>query len=140
MQGVELRRVVTPIQQAQTGRWQVGDRYRVEIERETEQAQGWTVLEDPIPAAAMVTASGGGLLEQDDFAASLALPSYEERLAGSYRAYFDSLPVGVSRVRYEVQLNTAGVFVLPATELRVLYDASVQAQLPLTPIQVYAQP
>ncbi len=140
MQGVQLRRVVTPLQQAQAGRWQVGDRYRVEIEIETDQAQGWTVLEDPIPAAAMVTASGGGLLEQDDFAASLALPSYEERLAGSYRAYFDSLPVGVSRVRYEVQLNTAGGFVLPATELRVLYDASVQAQLPLTPIQVYAQP
>lgn len=144
-EGYRIQREVVPVQQAQAGQWQVGDVYRVNLTIEAEYAGNWTVINDATPAGASVLGSGLGrdavlVPETTSGNRTEVTPSYIERLHSGYRAYIDYLPEGRSTLSYMVRLNTAGHFVLAPTEVESLYDASVQAQLPVEAITVHAAP
>lgn len=133
--GYEIRRVLTPIVQAQAGQWQVGDIYEVELQIKAAHSSVWAVINDAVPAGAVVLERRASPDES-----TVRRPSYVERLYTGYRAYFEYLPAGESIVRYQVRLNTAGQFELPPTTVESLYDGSVQAQLPIAGMSIYAAP
>ena len=102
----------------------------------------WTVINDPIPAGATILGSGLG---RDSVIAQGAherrysagsVPSYIERSAEAYRAYFAYLPVGTHYLEYTVRLNTSGVFNLPATRAEALYEPDAFALVPNTPFTI----
>lgn len=133
--GYKMTRTVNAIAQAQTGQWHVGDIYEVELTINAEHSSVWAVINDAIPAGAVVLDSVSN--RQDSPRLS---PSYIERLYTGYRAYIEYLPAGESTLRYQVRINTAGQFELPPTTVESLYDASVQAQLPVAGITIHAAP
>ena len=130
--GYQIERAVTPIEQAESGQWQVGDVYEVRLTLHAEHSSVWAVINDAIPSGAVV-------LESPASPNSLT-PSYIERLFTGYRAYVEYLPAGTSVLKYRVRLNTAGQFELPPSSVGALYDASVQAELPVPAIHVHAAP
>lgn len=151
--GMTLARKVTPVSQAKPGQWSRGDVYRVELTLTARAATVWAVVSDPIPAGATVLGSGLGrdsaMLVQapvegaDDTNsrdASGAWPSFEERRFDGYRAYFEYLPQGVTKLSYTVRLNTEGVFQLPSPRAEALYQAGVYGLLPESSMQVHGQP
>lgn len=143
MEGYRVERTVTPVQQATAGQWHVGDMYRVDLTIHAEHSSDWAVISDAVPAGASILGSGLGrdseiaLAEQSTTSEDI-YPSYVERLYSGYRAYVEYLPAGTSRISYRVRLNTAGQFALSPTEVEALYDASIQAQLPLEAMTVHA--
>lgn len=145
-QGYVIQRQVTAVEQAQPDRWQVGDIYRVDITISAEKSSVWAVVNDGIPAGATILGTGLGRETQLSQKSSLSedrsllFPSYVERLSSGYRAYFESLPAGTSVISYMVRLNTAGQFILGQSSVESLYDAQVQAQLPIKPVTVHAAP
>lgn len=132
--GYRIERQVEVVEQAQAGQWHVGDVYEVILHIHAEHSSTWAVINDAIPAGAMV------LDQNEAYAENAIQPSYTERLFTGYRAYIEFLPAGTSVLRYRVRLNTAGQFALPPTTVEALYDASVQAQLPIESIHVNAVP
>ena len=135
--GYEITRTVEAVEQAKVGQWQVGDIYEVTLTINAEHSSVWAVINDAIPAGAVVLDRVSQ--RQDDENTTLT-PSYVERLYTGYRAYIEYLPAGKSTLRYQARLNTAGQFELPPTLVESLYDASVQAQLPVSDITIYAAP
>lgn len=133
--GYNITRTVSAIEQAQAGQWQVGDIYEVILTIKAEHSSVWAVINDAIPAGAVVLDK----VSHSD-TASMLRPSYIERLYTGYRAYIEYLPAGESTLGYQVRINTAGQFELPATTVESLYDASVQAQLPIADITIHAAP
>lgn len=127
-----IARKVVPVQQHAQGRWSRGDVYRVELELEARDASNWVVLDDPVPAGAVILGSGLGrdaanyqMDAEDDYP-----PAFVERGASAYRAYFDYLPKGRITVSYTVRLNAVGQFMLPPTRLEALYQPDLQASFP----------
>lgn len=132
--GYTIERQVTAVEQAQAGQWQVGDSYEVTLRIQAEHSSVWAVINDAIPAGAMVIDQYNAETDNEIH------PSYVERLFTGYRAYIEFLPAGTSVLRYRVRLNTAGQFDLPPTTVEALYDASVQAQLPVEAMHVHSAP
>lgn len=132
--GYELQRSVTPVSQRHSGRWSVGDVYRVRLSINARSASTWAVISDPIPAGASVLGSGLGrdssIETRDEGDTKGVTPSYVERGFSGYRAYFQYLPQGVTEVEYTVRLNTAGRFNLPPTRIEALYQPDVHGILP----------
>lgn len=148
-QGYEIQRTITPIQQAKAGQWQVGDIYQVDLTITAEHSSVWAVINDAVPAGSSLLGSGLGRdtiitanaeSERTEQKNQLLQPSYIERLYSGYRAYIEKLPAGTSYLRYSVRLNTPGQFKLAPTQVESLYDASVEAQLPVADITVHAAP
>ena len=130
--GLKLRRTVEAVQAAVPGRYSRGDLLRVQLEIESLQELTWVVLSDPVPAGGSVV---GGLRNNR---APLGLkagtrdawPAFTEAGFESYRAYFDFLPRGISRIEYLVRLNAAGEFRLPATRAEAMYAPDIFGALP----------
>ena len=135
--GYTLSRSVTPVSQAENGKWSVGDIYRVRIDMTAKTAMNWVVLSDPVPAGATVL--GGGLgrdsavaTEGEKQDADGMLPSFAERKSELYRAYYAWLPAGKTSLEYTVRLNTPGSYSLPATRIEAMYVPQVYGELPNT--------
>ncbi|QAA93548.1 alpha-2-macroglobulin [Pollutimonas thiosulfatoxidans] len=133
--GYALQREITPVSQAVPGAWAQGDVYRVTLTVNSRAATTWAVITDPLPAGAAILGSG---LARDSVIATesgamddqAVDPTFIERNADSYRAYFEYLPKGETTVQYTVRLNTAGDFQLPPTHAEALYQPDVYADLP----------
>ncbi|TAL77106.1 MAG: alpha-2-macroglobulin [Burkholderiaceae bacterium] len=140
MAGYDLQRQVVPVTQAVPGQWSRGDVYRVKLRITAQTPTTWAVLNDPIPAGAIIM---GGGLGRDSAIAAMAQkedrdgsydrpPSFIERTFDSMRAYYDYLPQGVTTIEYTVRLNTAGQFQLPPTRIEALYQPDVYGAWPNT--------
>lgn len=147
--GYQIERLITPIQQAVAGQWQVGDIYQVDLTIIAEHSSVWAVINDAVPAGSSILGSGLGRdttigvnaeMEDTNHANQPLDPSYIERLHSGYRAYIEKLPAGTSHLRYSVRLNTPGQFKLSPTQVEALYDATVAAQLPIEDLIVHAAP
>ncbi len=134
--GFRLTRTVAPLA-GHGAAWRVGDVYRVELTIEAPSAMTWVVIDDPLPT--------GGIALSDSFAERVSLdadsaftraPTFAERTATAYRAYFDYLPQGVSKLVYFVRLQTAGKFRLPPSRVEAMYAPAMFGEVPLAPVTV----
>lgn len=144
--GLRVERRITPVSQARPGDWSVGDVYRVHLTIHTHEPLVWTVISDPVPAGASIL--GGGLGRDSAIATSgesgddqgWNRPSFIERDAGVYRAYFEVMDVGTQTLEYTVRINAPGEFHLPPTRAQALYQPDVYASLPNQTFHVEAAP
>ncbi len=81
-------------------------------------------LQDPIPAGSNILGDAYGDL------------SSGEKSYSGYKFYFETLPSGVSTVKYQFQLNNPGSFKLPPTRAQGLYLPSVFGETPNTTMNV----
>ncbi|WP_323017580.1 alpha-2-macroglobulin family protein [Castellaniella sp.] len=142
--GMRVERNITPVSRARPDRWSVGDIYRVSLRIHSREPVVWSVISDPVPAGASIL---GGSLGRDS---AIAVqdesegqpfwdrPTFIERDAGMYRAYFEVLTAGVQDLEYTVRLNTPGDYQLPPTRIEALYQPDVFGSLPNEPFRVAA--
>ena len=143
--GLRVERTVTPVFKAQAGRWSVGDVYRVRLRVQVREALVWSVISDPVPAGASIL--GGGLGGESSLAAAgenqedwWNRPSFAERDAGVFRAYYEVMEPGERTLEYTVRLNVPGDYQLPPTRAEALYQPDVFGSAPNAPLRVAPQP
>lgn len=134
--GYRIERTVVPSTPRADGTWHAGDLYRVHLDIVAQSDMTWVVVDDPLPAGAMVLAAGTVAGADPGGDTTGPSPTYEERTFQAYRAYFEFLPQGRARLEYTVRLNNPGVFVLPPTRVEALYAPDRYAELPLAPLTV----
>jgi uncharacterized protein YfaS (alpha-2-macroglobulin family) len=150
--GLRVTRVVTPLEEKQRGKVSRGDVWRVRLSVESAQELTWVALSDPLPAGARIlgdgdgrdarlpaltaSASVGNAGNAGDSATESAnegrrvWPAYVERTFDAYRAYFAHIPRGSFFIDYNVRLNNAGVFSLPATRVEAMYAPEIFGEVP----------
>ena len=142
--GYQVKRSVTPVEQADkslpAATYSRGDVLRVTLEVNASADMTWVALTDPIPAGATILGSGMGRdsvmatqREADDGTAWLA---YQERSFESFRAYYEYLPKGISKIQYTIRLNNVGVFSMPATRVEAMYAPEMFGEAPNSKIRV----
>jgi hypothetical protein len=142
--GYRIERSVTPIEQAQPGRWTRGDVARVSLAIDAQADMGWVVIDDPIPAGASILGSGLGrdsaLLSAGEAESGDAWPAFVERRFEAWRAYYRFVPKGKLTVEYTVRLNNPGRYELPATRVEAMYAPEMFGELPNAAITVEPAP
>jgi hypothetical protein len=132
--GYTITRRITPVQQAEAGKWRRGDLARVTLEIDAQADMSWVVVSDPLPAGASVLGSGlqrdSAIMNRGSRATGNAWPAFEERGFDSYRAYYARVPKGRFTLDYVVRLNNPGQFKLPATRVEAMYQPEQFAELP----------
>jgi len=131
--GYTLRKTVEPVTQKVKGQWSMGDVARVRVRMVADQDMGWVVVNDPVPAGAVLLGRGlkrdSALLSATDDAGWW--PEYVEHAADAYRAYYAFLGRHADwEISYTVRLNQAGEFRLPATRVEAMYAPDVYGLLP----------
>nr|WP_170845049.1 Ig-like domain-containing alpha-2-macroglobulin family protein [Chitinasiproducens palmae] len=147
--GYRIEKTVTLVQGEKTaalkGDLRRGDILRVQLNIDAQTPMTWVVVNDPVPAGAVILGSGLGrdseiganaaASSRDD---SGAAPSYVERGQDGYRAYYAYLPKGKLTVTYTVRLNSIGRFALPPTRVEALYAPDVFGETPNAAMRVVA--
>lgn len=143
--GLKVERTVTPVSRARSDRWSVGDVYRVRLRVRSQEALVWSVISDPVPAGASIL--GGGLGRDSSLATAgenqedwWNRPSFVERDAGVFRAYYEVMEPGERTLEYTVRLNVPGDYQLPPTRAEALYQPDVFGETPNAPVRVEPQP
>jgi uncharacterized protein YfaS (alpha-2-macroglobulin family) len=115
--------------------------YRVSLEIEAQSDMTWVVVDDPIPAGAVILGSGLGrdaaLLTKGEQRGTQ--PVFIERTHEALRAYYEFVPKGrfkVEYTEYTVRLNNAGRFDLPATRVEAMYAPEMLGELPNVAVAV----
>ncbi len=138
--GYQIRRTVTPVSQANAGRWARGDVYRVRLDLEAQADMNWVVVDDPIPASASILGTGLGgdsqLATSGERQGGWVYADFEERTAGAFRAYYSWVRKGKWRVEYTVRLNNDGRFSLPPTRVEAMYNPEMFGESPNAPVAV----
>ena len=140
--GYQIKRSVTPVEQATAGRFSRGDVVRVSLEVNASQDMTWVVLSDPVPGGATVLGSGLGrdsqIATQGEKGAAGTVPTFEERSFEAYRAYYQYLPKGTHKVEYTMRLNNVGEFALPPTRVEAMYAPEIFGVAPNARLRVEA--
>lgn len=143
--GYSIKKTVTPVEQADKGlfgggQYTRGDVLRVTLEVQAKTDMTWVAITDPVPTGATIL--GGGLGRDSEMASSgekregAGWLAYEERSFESYRAYYQYLPAGTTKVEYTVRLNNAGEFALPPTRAEALYAPEMFGETPNAKLKV----
>ncbi len=132
--GLQVEKIITPVEQKQAGQWSVGDVARVTLKLQSQAQSTWVVVHDPIPSGATILGRGLGresqLAQQGQGSSGWAWPAFIERAADSYRAYYRWVPRGNWSVEYTLRLNNAGQFELPATHVEAMYAPEIFGESP----------
>ncbi|MER1968050.1 alpha-2-macroglobulin family protein [Castellaniella sp. GW247-6E4] len=141
--GMRIERRIEAVARARPDHWSPGDVYRVHLRIEARMAAVWAVVSDPVPAGASILGSGLGrdsaIATRGEQAVDGGIgPSFIERDAGMYRAYFEVLPSGVRNIEYTVRIDAPGHFQLPPTRIEALYQPDVFGSAPNAPFDVEA--
>jgi uncharacterized protein YfaS (alpha-2-macroglobulin family) len=138
--GFSVVRTVTPVEQKERNAYTRGDVYRVTLDVDAQSDMTWVVVDDPIPAGALILGSGlgrdAGSLTQGEKQAGWASPTFIERTQEAYRAYYQFVPKGKFKIAYTVRLNNPGRFDLPSTRTEALYAPEMFGELPNRPVTV----
>lgn len=142
--GYRIVKSVTPVEPRPDGSVRQGDALRVRIDIDAQADMPWVVLDDPVPAgsshlrgtpAGVAVPSPGATPAGTDVGTG-AVPAYVERSFQAFRAYFEELPAGSTRVEYTIRVNQAGRFLLPPTRVAALYAPETFGELPNPPVDV----
>ncbi|MBS0450556.1 MAG: alpha-2-macroglobulin [Proteobacteria bacterium] len=134
--GYTLKKTVTPVEQAKAGRLSRGDVLRVSLEINATADMTWVAVTDPIAGGSAILGSGLGRDSQiatqgeNKKDAGRAWPAFEERSFEAFRAYYEYLPKGVSKIEYTVRLNNVGDFALPPSRVEALYAPEMFGMVP----------
>ncbi len=138
--GYRIRRIVTPVEQKQPGRWSRGDVMRVRLELEAQTDMTWVVVDDPIPAGSSILGGSLGgqsqLLARGERREGAAWPAFEERRQDAFRTYYRFVPKGAWVVEYTVRLNNPGTFLQPATRVEAMYAPEMLGEIPNAAVTV----
>ncbi|MCC6852865.1 MAG: alpha-2-macroglobulin [Rubrivivax sp.] len=138
--GYRLARSVSAVERKRPDAWSRGDLMRVRLEIEAQGDFSWVVLSDPLPAGAAVLGSGLGrdsaLATRGERRDGSAWPTYEERAADAWRAYYAWLPRGRHVIEYTLRLNASGRFGLPPARVEAMYAPENFGELPLAALEV----
>lgn len=148
--GYRVDKLIEPVSRRIAGQWSVGDIYRVHLRITSEAPMNWVVVNDPIPSGATILGSGLGrdsiissqldekLVNGNDTYANYVEPSYIERKADAYRAYYQLMDKGETTLEYTVRLNNVGKFSLPSTRVEAMYAPAIFGEAVNNDIQVKA--
>ncbi|MBS0320352.1 MAG: alpha-2-macroglobulin, partial [Proteobacteria bacterium] len=134
--GYALQRTITPVQQKDAGHWSVGDVARIRLDIDAQTDMTWVALVDAIPSGATILGRGFGtdstIATQGERHDAGPDPTFDQRGARDYRAFWQYLPKGKAGVEYTVRLNNAGTFALPGTRAEAMYAPELFGELPGT--------
>jgi hypothetical protein len=141
--GYAIKRTVTPVEQAVAGRYTRGDVLRISLEVNASADMTWVAITDPIPAGATILGSGLGRDSQiatqgEKRSEGNGWLAFEERSFEAFRAYYEYLPKGATRMEYTVRLNNAGDFALPPSRVEALYAPEMFGESPNARVNVEA--
>ncbi|HSV47957.1 MAG TPA: alpha-2-macroglobulin, partial [Ramlibacter sp.] len=140
--GYQVRKTITPVEQAVAGKYSRGDVLRVTLEVAASADMTWVVLTDPIPGGA--TLLGGGLGRDSQIATrgekapSGVWAAFEERTFEAWRGYYQFVPKGQFKVEYTLRLNNVGDFALPPTRVEAMYAPEMFGEAPNARVKVEA--
>lgn len=140
--GYQLKKTVTPVEQAVAGRWSRGDVARVTLEVNASADMTWVVVSDPVPGGATILGSGLGrdsqVATQGEKRSGAGWPAFEERGFEAFRSYYEYLPKGTVKVEYTIRLNNVGDFALPPSRVEAMYAPEMFGELPNARLKVEA--
>lgn len=140
--GYQVKRTVTPVEQAVRGQYTRGDVLRVTLEVDASADMSWVVLSDPVPAGAAILGSGLGrdsaIASSGEQRAGSAWLAFEERGFEVFRSYYEYVPKGSFKVEYTVRLNNVGDFALPPTRVEAMYAPEMFGTVPNARVKVEA--
>lgn len=132
--GYWINRTLSAVERRQEGVWSRGDVARIRLEIEAQTDMSWVVVNDPIPAGALILGSGLGgdsrILSEGEQREGQVWPAYEERRLDSFRAYYHFVPKGRWVVEYTVRLNNPGTFAMPETRVEAMYAPEMYGEIP----------
>lgn len=138
--GYQLKKSITPVEQAVAGKYSRGDVLRVTVEVNASSDMTWVVLTDPIPGGSTLLGSGLGrdsqIATQGEKRSGNAWVAFEERSFEAFRAYYEFMPKGSSKLEYTVRLNNVGDFALPPTRIEAMYAPEMFGEVPNARVKV----
>ncbi|MGZ3780853.1 MAG: alpha-2-macroglobulin family protein [Pseudobdellovibrionaceae bacterium] len=115
-QGLAIEKEIRNV--SREGSFQTGDVLEITLKINSTGNINNVALMDPIPAGSNILSDAYG-----------SYSSGQKSYSG-YKFYFDMLPSGLTKVKYQFQLNNPGTFKLPPTHAEALYTPSVFGETP----------
>jgi alpha-2-macroglobulin len=141
--GYQIKKTITPIEQANKGSYTRGDVVRITLEVNASSDMTWVAITDPIPGGATILGSGLGRDseiatkgEKKTESSGRGWPAFEERSFEAFRSYYEYLPKGVVKMEYTVRLNNVGNFALPPSRVEAMYAPEMFGEAPNARINV----
>ncbi len=140
--GYQIKKTITPVEQAVKGIYTRGDVIRITLEVNASADMTWVVISDPVPGGATIL--GGSLGRDSEIATSgekktgAGWPAFEERSFEAFRSYYEYLPKGVVKMEYTVRLNNVGDFALPPSRVEAMYAPEMFGEFPNARVKVEA--
>ena len=140
--GYQIKKTITPVEQARPGQYTRGDVLRITLEVNASTDMTWVAITDPIPGGATILGNGLGrdseIATKDEKGAGYGWMAFEERSFESYRSYYEYLPKGVVKLEYTLRLNNVGDFALPPTRVEAMYAPEMFGEAPNARVKVGA--
>ncbi|MDQ3058583.1 MAG: MG2 domain-containing protein [Pseudomonadota bacterium] len=141
--GYQIKKTITPVEQAVKGVYTRGDVIRIALEVNASADMTWVVISDPVPGGATILGSGLGRDSQiatrgEKGSSGNAWPAFEERSFEAFRSYYEYLPKGVVTMEYTVRLNNVGDFALPPSRVEAMYAPEMFGETPNARVKVEA--
>ena len=138
--GYQIKKTITPVEQATPGVYTRGDILRIALEVNASADMTWVVISDPIPGGATIL--GGGLGRDSQIATQgekkngAGWAAFEERSFEAFRSYYEYMPKGVVKMEYTVRLNNVGDFALPPSRVEAMYAPEMFGEVPNARVKV----
>ncbi len=141
--GYQIKKSITPVEQAVSGKYSRGDVLRISVEVISSADMTWVAITDPIPGGATILGGGLGrdseIASKGERASGSAWPAFEERSFEAYRAYYEYVPKGSFKFEYTIRLNNVGDFAMPATRAEAMYAPEMFGETPNARVRVEAK-
>ncbi|MES2192079.1 MAG: MG2 domain-containing protein [Pseudomonadota bacterium] len=140
--GYQIKKTITPVEQAVKGVYTRGDVLRITLEVNASADMTWVAITDPVPGGATILGSGLGrdspIATSGEKQSGAGWPAFEERSFEAFRSYYEYLPKGVVKMEYTVRLNNVGDFALPPSRAEALYAPEMFGETPNARVKVEA--
>ncbi len=140
--GYQIKKTITPIEQANKGSYTRGDVLRITLEVNASSDMTWVAITDPIPGGATILGSGLGrdseIATKGEKKSGSGYAAFEERSFEAFRSYYEYLPKGVVKMEYTVRLNNVGDFALPPSRVEAMYAPEMFGEGPNARVKVEA--
>ncbi|MES2414725.1 MAG: MG2 domain-containing protein [Pseudomonadota bacterium] len=140
--GYQIKKTITPIEQAVKGVYTRGDVLRITLEVNASSDMTWVAITDPVPGGATILGSGLGrdsqIATSGEKQTGAGWPAFEERSFEAFRSYYQYLPKGVVKMEYTVRLNNVGDFALPPSRVEAMYAPEMFGEAPNAKVKVEA--
>ena len=138
--GYQIKKTITPIEQANKGSYTRGDVLRITLEVNASSDMTWVAITDPVPGGATILGNGLGrdseIATKGEKKSGSGYAAFEERSFEAFRSYYEYLPKGVVKMEYTVRLNNVGDFALPPSRVEAMYAPEMFGEAPNARVKV----